>query len=96
MEDLQGIVTIRSDSYRPCPLCHEGMVGAGAGDDEVLAVQVNHLLTHEQTRLLHVGQETSRDGDGNPYQTTVAVIGLPEPPPEPPKYDIRVVTPSSE
>lgn len=38
--------------------------------------QVNHYLEHGYT-LLHVGQETSTDDEGNPWHSTVAVLGKP-------------------
>jgi len=35
---------------------------------------INHYLEHGY-ELLHVGQQTSRDGDGNLWQRTVVVLG---------------------
>jgi hypothetical protein len=48
------------------------MVGGDLNDfDE----SVNHYLKEHGYKLLHVGQETSSDGEGNLWQKTAAVIG---------------------
>lgn len=37
-------------------------------------VRVNHYIGHGY-RVLHIGQETCRDGKGAPWHSTVAVMG---------------------
>jgi len=37
--------------------------------------QINHFLEKHNYKLLHVGQETSRDDKGSPWQSTVAIVG---------------------
>ncbi|XXY13354.1 hypothetical protein WME88_34345 [Sorangium sp. So ce216] len=57
-----------------------GICGGGFGDNGYyphFERQVNHYLGHPGCRLLHVGQESSIDGDGRPYQSTVAVVAIP-------------------
>ena len=58
-----------------CNVC-----GGGFGSNEYypdLERQVNHYLAHPGCTLLHVGQETSPDVDGHPWQSTVAIISVP-------------------
>ena len=47
-----------------------------ANPDDVGA-QVSHYMEVHGYELLHVGQQTGRDQAGNPWQTTVAVVGKP-------------------
>lgn len=56
---------------RTCPICDKNMYYGG--DD--LASNINHYLQTHQYRLLHVGQETTQDTDGNIYHHTVAILG---------------------
>ena len=46
-------------------------------DQTDFEVKVNHYLQEHGYKLLHVGQETSNDMDGNPWQETVAILGKP-------------------
>jgi len=64
------------------------------GFDKDISDGINHYLTKHGYKLLHVGQEWSRDDDGKTIHHTVAVLGCPVPltdmPLKPlPKIDIR-------
>jgi hypothetical protein len=70
--DVREVVYLRTNVSTGC--CHcDRRVG---GEDE-FADSVNHYIQQHRYILLHVGQQTTRDGDGMPWQTTVAVLGLP-------------------
>ena len=46
-------------------------------DPEDVGAQVNHYMEVHGYELLHVWQQTGRDQAGNPWQTTVAIVGKP-------------------
>jgi hypothetical protein len=75
-EDAVRIYSVRTGIGKPCPVCGRG-VWSGDDPGDWLDQQVNHLLEEHGWRLLHVGQETTDDRDGNPWQHTVAVLGEP-------------------
>jgi hypothetical protein len=74
VEDPRQIITVRSLEAGPCPLCGKGF-WSGDGADW-LDQQVNHILEHEGTAILHAGQETGGDFESHPHQSTVVVIGV--------------------
>jgi len=37
---------------------------------------INHYINEHGYKLLHVGQESSNDCNGNPYHSTVAVLAV--------------------
>jgi hypothetical protein len=74
MADYEKIIVVRSAELVQCPIC-ETLMGSVNDDGNELAAQTNHLLGHGAT-LLHVGQETATTVDGEPWQHTVAVLGL--------------------
>jgi hypothetical protein len=45
-----------------------------------LSDRINHFIEAHGYRLLHVGTETSHDSNGNPWHSTVAVLGHDDPP----------------
>ena len=45
------------------------------GGEDNVAESINHLVQKHNFKLLHVGQESSLDSDGNPWQSTVAMLG---------------------
>lgn len=52
-----------------CPVCN--------GDGGYTAVEkANHILEHHNGVLLHVGQASDQDYEGNPFQYTVYVVGI--------------------
>lgn len=42
-----------------------------------VGAQVSHYMEIHGYELLHIGQQTGRDQAGNPWQTTVAIVGKP-------------------
>jgi hypothetical protein len=62
------VVQLSSNIYKPCLHCKEMAYELDLGE------QISHYLKHGYT-LLHVGQETSTDSNGKPWQSTVAVVG---------------------
>ena len=77
-EDVGQIVHVFSSTMTGCPICREtGGPGDGASfDDTYFETRVNHLLAEHDGRLLHVGQQSDTDAEGNPWQMTVAVVGV--------------------
>ena len=68
-EGVKHEVHISTSVETKCEHCTERI----GGDD--LAKSINHYIQQHGYKLLHVGTETSRDMDGNPWQSTVAVLG---------------------
>ena len=66
-EGVSHVVHIRTGIDSHCELCdffpHD------------FAPAVNHFMDKHGYRLLHVGTETTRDDEGKPWHTTVAVLG---------------------
>jgi hypothetical protein len=70
-EGVTHVVRLSSSIGQHCQLC-----SAAIGYDEKgLATEINHYITEHGCRLLHIGQETSRDDKGSPWQSTVAFLG---------------------
>ena len=67
-EGVNHVVHISNDESKSCEHCD-----FRAGSD--LAESINHYIDAHGYKLLHVGQETSRDNMGNPWQIKVAVLG---------------------
>ena len=72
-EGVEAVYEIRSNIWTACPVCGEGIGSAVDGDDT--EERVNHFLQQHPCRLLHVGQETTRDDEGNFWHLTVYVLG---------------------
>ena len=70
MKKVKRVIHLSSDEWEGCPHCQEW-----SSKDKDLGEVINHYLGHGY-ELLHVGQETTRDMDGNPWQKTVAVMGI--------------------
>lgn len=64
------VVQITSDLKIRCEHCAESVGGRPA-----LSNSINHYLDTHAYQLLHVGQETAVDFEGNAWQRTVAVMG---------------------
>jgi hypothetical protein len=92
-KDTKRVVSFSSSSGRGCEHCDDslGIDRHPLEGIERLTRSVNHYIEHHGYHLLHVGQETSRDDEGKPWQSTVAVLGSDKPPAirEPPKVEIR-------
>jgi hypothetical protein len=72
--DYTKIVEVRSDSIKSCPECPLGPRPSLGNGDKGIEELVNHLLGSHGYKLIHVGQDTSKDG-----QCTVAILGKQEP-----------------
>lgn len=70
--DVKGIVHIISGS--PDDFCSECRYGFPRKDTPFQEA-VNHYLQAHAYKLLHVGQQTYTDDDGQPHHSTVAVLG---------------------
>ena len=66
------IFEVSSNIWKNCPC---GKMPRGNITEHEIADQVNHMLQQHGFELLHVGQRTVEDSKGNPWQTTVAVLG---------------------
>jgi hypothetical protein len=77
-DDVGQIVQVFSSVMTGCPICREteGPGDGAAFDESYLETRVNHLLAEHDGQLLHVGQQSDTDADGNPWQMTVAVVGF--------------------
>lgn len=69
IEDVRNVVYVSTDSFGSCKHC------ATTIDGRNFAEGVNHYLTAHGYKLLHIGQETTEDRNGNPWQKTVALLG---------------------
>ena len=67
---VKHVVQINSNFKIRCEHCPESVGGRPALGDSI-----NHYLKTHAYKLLHVGQETTIDFEGNPWQRTVAVLG---------------------
>jgi len=68
-EGIKHVVYLSTDIGTECKHCSERV-----GLDN-LAESINHYIEQHGYKLLHVGTETSRDTDGRPWHSTVAVLG---------------------
>ena len=67
---IRHVVHISTHRLTACELCREPIGG------DQFAASVNHYLTAHGYKLLHVGAETTQDHQGQPWHTTVAVLGI--------------------
>jgi hypothetical protein len=65
------LVEIRSNVISGCKHCQAW----GLSDPPDVAERVTHYIKNHGYKLLHVGQETIDDMNGNPWQTTVIIVG---------------------
>ena len=68
-EGIKQVVQISNDEGKNCEHC-DFRVGL-----DNFAESINHYINDHEYKLLHVGQQTSRDDAGNPWQLTAAVLG---------------------
>ena len=74
--NVKRVVEIRSEvTGGVCPHCGRVYTEDQPGLGSELEKRINHLLGHG-FKILHVGQETGTDYKGDPYQATVAILGL--------------------
>ena len=70
---MKHVVTVSSNVIEACPLCAEPPFNFSTPASDSVAERINHFLGHGY-KLLHVGQQTETGPDGDPWQTTVAVL----------------------
>jgi hypothetical protein len=68
-EGVEHVVYVSTGDKVRCEHCDQMVGGTGFADS------VNHYIAEHGYKLFHVGAETSRDSDGNPWHMTVAVLG---------------------
>ena len=84
MQDVKRTVALSSHGkHGGCDHCGEAL-----GDN--VSASINHFIEVHGYRLLNVGTETSRDGDGNVRHSTVAILGHHDPPPLHMPAEIRI------
>ena len=71
-DDIVHAVQVSTDVHQLCQVCRAEVPSA-----ENIANWINHYIDAHGYRLLHVGQQSTMDFEGKPYQTTVAVLGKP-------------------
>lgn len=64
------VIYLNTDTDKACEAC--GYSFNGWYD---LGNRIQHYLEHGY-KLLHIGSETSRDDEGKPWHSTVAVLGI--------------------
>ncbi len=69
-QGVKHVVHISTDVVSPCEHC-----GKWDRIDIGLDERVNHYVKQHGYKLLHVGTETSHDDKGNPWHSTVVVVG---------------------
>ncbi|MGN6150382.1 MAG: hypothetical protein ACTHOH_00030 [Lysobacteraceae bacterium] len=73
LRDAKTIITVNTTVETGCPFCGEWTGGELKFDESV-----QHLIQKHGCTLLHVGSQTTRDGNGGPWHSTVAVLGSEE------------------
>jgi hypothetical protein len=67
-DGIQHVVHISTNIGEICNECTK-RIGL-----DTIAESINHYIEHGY-KLLHVGTETSHDKNGNPWHSTVAILG---------------------
>ncbi len=70
--NVKHVVYISTDISDLCNHCNYNI-----GSDGYRGFQnsINHYINDHGYQLLHVGSETGTDSNGNPFNSTVAVVG---------------------
>ena len=71
IDDTKRVVSISSNITTGCGHC-----GKPVGGPDELSASINHYIEAHGYRLLHVGTETIHGPDGQPWSTTVAILGV--------------------
>jgi hypothetical protein len=66
----KSVIYLNTNTLTSCQACNFSF-----NDWYDLGKQIQHYIEHGY-KVIHVGQETSRDNEGNPWQSTVAVLKL--------------------
>lgn len=67
-KDIKHIVHMSTDEGGKCEHCDFRINN--------FSESVNHYINDHKYKLLHIGQETSQNKDGEPFQLTVATLGI--------------------
>lgn len=89
MENVKRTVEISSNIGQGCDHCDE-WVGASMRGNGGVATSINHYIEAHGYKLLHVGSQTSRDDEGKPWHSTVAILGHDDPPALKPPVEIVI------
>ena len=73
LAEIKYVVAVTANSVSGCQECSEWRAGDASAD--TVAEAANHYVAAHGYRILHVGQETTRDVEGRPWQYTVIVVG---------------------
>lgn len=76
MSEFKTVVTVSTNVGMGCPMCGQP-IGIDRFDESV-----RHLVEAHDYVLLHVGSETTRDERGNPWHSSVAILGSIATPPK--------------
>jgi hypothetical protein len=74
---VRRTVCVSTSQGGRCDHCERSV---GCFDSEGLAGSINHYISEHGYELMHVGQQTDHDQQGNPWQSTVAVLAHRFPP----------------
>ncbi len=70
IKETKHTIYLSSNVEGLCKIC-----GCKINDYDGLSGKINHFIEEHGYKLLHIGQETSLDHKGNPWQSTVAIVG---------------------
>ena len=73
--DVKHVIEITSDKAGPCVVCQRPPLQLEPGSLVSVAERVNHYIEAHGYRLLHIGQQSSWDRNGQQWQSTVAMLG---------------------
>jgi len=73
--DIRHVVHISTNISARCEHCSKSVGGYPGNGEHSLAESINQYIEKHGYKLLHVGTETSHDREGNPWHSTVAVLG---------------------
>lgn len=68
-KNITHVVELKSDIGVYCKHCDRKV----SADD--LAGSINHYIKEHAYKLLHIGSDTSRDDQGLPWHSTIAILG---------------------
>lgn len=74
--DVKHVIELTSVNVGPCTICRAEPLRVEPGSLTSLAERVNHYIEAHGFRLLHVGQQSAWDRNGQQLQLTVAVLGV--------------------
>jgi hypothetical protein len=76
--NVKHVLTLSTNVISPCEHCDR----FGPDSHDRLAQAINHYLEAHGYRLLHIGQDTTRNNEGELWHATIAILGHDDPPPQ--------------